>query len=122
MCDLFKFKRKAAMSGTETAGQILTMDSLVPCVDANAMAGYELATDRGSIGWLAWTHGEYRIIRSMDPSGENGAYEWHVSVSRNHRPVTNEDVLAYGRLVVPAVKEWGYFGRTESATHIYGAS
>ncbi len=97
----------------------LSIDSLVPAFDPSAIACIQNLVAAGSINPKVYTHDGNRICCSLDPSGDNGTLEWHVSVSRNGKPVTNGIAASYGRTLVPSADGWDNISKTETATHIW---
>ena len=97
----------------------ISLDSLVDAFDPAAIACIQSLAAAGSINPKIYTHDGYRICCSLDPSGDHGELEWHVSVSRNERPVPTSIASSYGRALVPFVDGWDNIGQTEIATHLW---
>lgn len=90
-----------------------------PANDEAAAACITGLSAQGSINPRVLLHDGYRIVISMDPSGDDGAFEWHVSVSKDSLRVPIAKVSEYGRVLIPSFDGWHWVSVRHTATHAW---
>ena len=97
--------------------------SLKEIDDAYTSTAKTILSRRGSKNVRCYQDGEYRIIVSVDPSGDNGEDEHHVSVSRKLlKPVTVSVARRYAKILFPrvSIKDWEHHTeKGQQATHLF---
>ena len=88
-----------------------------PITDERAKVCFHALTRNGAIGVIIVSCEGCRIIRSFEPI--RSGYQWHVSVSRDSKPVSWELAERFARELVPAVEIWDRDCKSDRCTHLW---
>jgi hypothetical protein len=94
-------------------------EELTPVNDKEAIACVRQLTRMGATDCKVLSHDGCRIIHSIDLTTYGGK-EYHVSVSREYKPVDSYCAIRYFEMLVPPGTEVTECIPLKHATHVYG--
>lgn len=94
----------------------ITMADLTP---VHNLEVYARLTAQGSRQIQCFRYLDCYAISSIDPSGDNGEPEIHVSVSRDGRPCDLDLASRIGKAIHPHVEGWDNMGKLQNALHLW---
>ena len=84
---------------------------------SRAATSYLVNQGSQSVEWYANSDGSVRVCRSLDPSGDGGQLEHHVSVSKYSKPVKRHVILGIANQLCPGIRWQVMHGA--NASHVW---